>query len=70
MNTPIARIELALRGRWTLIGNVLQAVFGKSKEEKDAERMAGAVADPEAAALQIMAFVGDRQRKANRQTKK
>lgn len=69
MTTPIARLELAIAGRWKMIGNILQAVFGKPKGEEQIELL-NAPPDPEGTAHRLMAAFKRRRAASNRAAKK
>lgn len=68
--TPISQIELALAGKIDFIKKTNPFGGGETEEDKMAKRLAEQRPDPDAAARQIMHFVGDRQRKNNRQKSK
>lgn len=63
-------MELALNGRSKLIVNVLQAIFGKSKEQIAEEDAANKPADPERAAAELMDILTRRQQHDSRHRRK
>lgn len=69
MTTPISRLEMALKGRWSLIGTVLKAVFGPPKDEAGIELL-NAPPDPEGTAHRLMSAFRRRQASSNRSAKK
>lgn len=70
MTAPIARLELAIGGRTKFVGDILKAVFGPSKDEEDARKLAEQKADPAGAARQLMDFFGRHQAHQARHARK
>lgn len=57
MTTPLARLELAIKGRREFVTGILQAVFGKPKSgDPEQEVLESQVPDPAKAAEQLMAW--------------
>lgn len=61
MTTPIARIELAIRGRADFVKSILVAVFGKDPKTEREDKFLEAPPDPAKAAQQLLEFVNSRQ---------
>jgi hypothetical protein len=70
MTTPIGRLELALDGRSKLLTGLLQAVFGKSKEQIAEEEAAAQEPNPANAAVRLMDILKRRQQHDSRHKRK